>query len=150
MIACYFPFFFPEDVGLIQRAEWVTFTQWFFCVKVLQLVKLQLTRRMTRYRSLIFQPWHDIMVGVRWAWKPPSCWRELASPGTGVSGWRLAWRALSASCLAEKRHESGNAASSFPSLEEKQRKQILINISTNTVSCPPRGTEGQLSEVIYN
>lgn len=26
MIACYFRFFFPEDVGLIQWAEWVTFT----------------------------------------------------------------------------------------------------------------------------
>lgn len=26
MTACYFPFFFPEDVGLVRWAEWVTFT----------------------------------------------------------------------------------------------------------------------------
>lgn len=66
-------------------------------------------------------------------------WLGVSTEGTG-----------SVSCLAAKGRECGNVASSFPSPEEKQRKQILINMCTNTVFCPPSGTGGHLSEVIYN
>lgn len=53
---------------------------------------LQLMRRRTEYHPLIFQPWHDSTVGLRWSWKPHFCWREQASPGTRVSSWGWAWR----------------------------------------------------------
>ena len=66
-------------------------------------------------------------------------WLEVGMEGTG-----------SVSCLAAKGRECGNEASSFPSLEERQRKHILINIYTNTVLCPPSSTGGHLSEVIYD
>lgn len=53
-------------------------------------------------------------------------------------------------CHAAKGHECGNVARKYPSMEERQGKQIPINICTKTVLCQPSSIRGHLSEVICN